>query len=1250
MASTIQIKNSTTSGNSPSSLATGELAINVVDGNFFYGSASAVKQDFALGNLTASNTSISGTLSIEGSGSTLFEVVGSEGQLFSITDNLSGSLFAVSDVSGLPILEVFSDDTVKIGTFNNEGLIIGGTNVTASGNVDIQGILSIPGFTNVSASLAAAVAGGDDLGNHTASLDLDMGGNAITNVGNVDGVDISALNSTVSTNTSNIATLTAATSSYLTTVDISDDTNLTAGTGITLTGDTLSTNDSQIVHDNLSGFVANEHIDHSTVSITAGNGLTGGGTIASTRTLNVGAGDGISVAADSVAVDSTVLRTTGDSVLSSSAQIASDISGAFTAGGGISLSGGEFSVAAGTGLTQGATGLSFDADGGTLTTNNADVDHILINDGGTFKRITKGNINVGDFNNNVGYLTSSPFTAAGISGSFTSVSASLAADIPTNNNQLTNGAGYTTNTGTVTSVGGTGTVSGLSLSGTVTTSGNLTLGGTISISSTNITDVDAFSQTGTYASLRAQGTTAGDVGLGNVTNESKATMFTSPTFTGTVAIPGFSDVSASLAAAVAGGDNLGNHTASLDLDMGGNAITNVSNVDGRDVSADGSKLDGIEAGADVTDTANVTAAGALMDSEVDADIKTLSLPANTTISTFGASLIDDTTATAARSTLGLGSMATQTSTDYVSINGDTLQGDLDLGTYNITNIGELRATTVSGSTFVSDGVTVVSTPDAQTVKIGQSAGGSGPMRVSIVSSNTQYGLFSNSGIELTGSVDISSTLSIPGFADVSASLAAAGTVDTTGTPANNQLAIFTDSNTIEGDSNLTWTGTTLNVGSNGDIAKFTALSSIIFNGSNDDAYFQVKGSSDDNLLQVNPQLNDRVGIGTSTPSQKLTVAGNISASGDLSIQGFTSVSASLAAAVAGGDNLGNHTATQDLNLSSNDITNVGIIKIGNGSVSAPSLAFTNDTNTGIYAVAPDTMGLVTGGSSKINVGSTVGVLTPLTVTDNTDNTNTTLVTINNTNTSSPITTNQYSLKVNGGAAYGTPGGQNKSYGGYFTAGNTNATNPDSIALYAQGHEDGAPNSYAAIFSGSAGGVVGINTVEPTVELDVVGDISASGNLSIGGIPNVSASIAAASGGGSSAAKFQVNGGAFLSQTAQRALPFGSSTGESTIFSYTTTYMIPADCKLVRVHTCSQASAGTVTLKAYTIPDATADNTAISNGTLLQTVAVSNHNAGAPFEFTFGSTGTISKGSKFGLTVESTINPNGFRFTAYFEEV
>jgi len=66
---------------------------------------------------------------------------------------------------------------------------------------------------------------------------------------------------------------------------------LTDGTGIadfTFNGSSavqISTDDSAIVHDNLSGFVANEHIDHSGVSVTAGAGLTGGGTIAATRTI-----------------------------------------------------------------------------------------------------------------------------------------------------------------------------------------------------------------------------------------------------------------------------------------------------------------------------------------------------------------------------------------------------------------------------------------------------------------------------------------------------------------------------------------------------------------------------------------------------------------------------------------------------------------------------------------------------------------------------------------------------------------------------------------------------------------------------------------------------------------------------------------------------------------------------------------------------------------------------------------------------
>jgi len=56
-------------------------------------------------------------------------------------------------------------------------------------------------------------------------------------------------------------------------------------------------------------------------------------------------------------------------------------------------------------------------------------------------------------------------------------------------------------------------------------------------------------------------------------------------------------------------------TTSTGVDVTGN-ISVSGTVDGRDVATDGTKLDGIEASADVTDATNVAAAGALMDSEL----------------------------------------------------------------------------------------------------------------------------------------------------------------------------------------------------------------------------------------------------------------------------------------------------------------------------------------------------------------------------------------------------------------------------------------------------------------------------------------------------------------------------------------------------------------------------------------------------------------------------------------------------------
>lgn len=74
---------------------------------------------------------------------------------------------------------------------------------------------------------------------------------------------------------------------------------VSANTKLTVTGGvdtviggnvTLTVNEGNIVHDNLSGFVGNEHIDHSTVSITAGTGLSGGGDITTSRTISIANG------------------------------------------------------------------------------------------------------------------------------------------------------------------------------------------------------------------------------------------------------------------------------------------------------------------------------------------------------------------------------------------------------------------------------------------------------------------------------------------------------------------------------------------------------------------------------------------------------------------------------------------------------------------------------------------------------------------------------------------------------------------------------------------------------------------------------------------------------------------------------------------------------------------------------------------------------------------------------------------------
>ena len=98
-------------------------------------------------------------------------------------------------------------------------------------------------------------------------------------------------------------------------------------------GDGVVSGSAQIALSGLSDYDANDHIDHTSVTITAGDGLTGGGNISATRTINVAsANNGIVANADNIELDTASstftdgvkAKMTAEGVFSSSAQLQGD--------------------------------------------------------------------------------------------------------------------------------------------------------------------------------------------------------------------------------------------------------------------------------------------------------------------------------------------------------------------------------------------------------------------------------------------------------------------------------------------------------------------------------------------------------------------------------------------------------------------------------------------------------------------------------------------------------------------------------------------------------------------------------------------------------------------------------------------------------------------------------------------------------------------------------------------------------------
>jgi hypothetical protein len=147
--------------------------------------------------LSGSQNTISGSvLTVVGSGSAqpVFTVQGSQGELFSVTDSLSGSLFSVNDISGLPIMEVFSDGTTLIGDYLDPMLITTKkVTLTNSGTFTIYSLptasydtaffdYSVRSGSNARAGQIMAIQSGTSV-NYTETTTMDFGSTSGVSLG-----------------------------------------------------------------------------------------------------------------------------------------------------------------------------------------------------------------------------------------------------------------------------------------------------------------------------------------------------------------------------------------------------------------------------------------------------------------------------------------------------------------------------------------------------------------------------------------------------------------------------------------------------------------------------------------------------------------------------------------------------------------------------------------------------------------------------------------------------------------------------------------------------------------------------------------------------------------------------------------------------------------------------------------------------------------------------------------------------------
>ena len=155
----------TRTGNVGIGVAAPEARLDVVAATPATDIALRVKSNIALTAPTTANT-----MTVRMLDSSVLTVNGTAGQLFSISNSFTGTIFAVSDVSGIPSIEVF--DTGAVNIAETQGWVGVGTTgtsaakLTVAGGVRVSGITTITNTTQASSTITGAlqVTGGVGIG------------------------------------------------------------------------------------------------------------------------------------------------------------------------------------------------------------------------------------------------------------------------------------------------------------------------------------------------------------------------------------------------------------------------------------------------------------------------------------------------------------------------------------------------------------------------------------------------------------------------------------------------------------------------------------------------------------------------------------------------------------------------------------------------------------------------------------------------------------------------------------------------------------------------------------------------------------------------------------------------------------------------------------------------------------------------------------------------------------------------------